>query len=142
MIIGVPKEIKKAEFRVAAIPAGVKALCEAGHKVFVEKRAGEGSGFSDEEFIKGGAEIIKNRKKLFDEAEFILKVKEPLPEEYHLFHEGQILFTYLHLMRDGYSGETCHSLGNCQIPDKSSPSSCHFLVKAPLIFFEIPLGLS
>jgi len=87
MLIGIPKEIKKAEFRVALTPAGVRALCEAGHKVLVEKGAGEGSGFSDEEFQKVGAEIIEDKKKLFDEAELILKVKEPLPEEYELFHE-------------------------------------------------------
>ena len=62
MLVGIPKEIKKSEFRVAAIPAGVKTLCETGHKVFVERRAGEGSGFSDEEFKKAGAEIIKDKK--------------------------------------------------------------------------------
>jgi len=100
MIIGVPKEIKKAEFRLAAIPAGVRTLSEAGHKVFVEKGAGEGSGFSDEEFKKAGAEIIEDKKKLFDETELILKVKEPLSEEYNLFHEEQVLFTYLHLAAD------------------------------------------
>jgi len=97
MLIGVPKEIKEAEYRVALTPAGVRALCERGHKVFVEKGAGEGSGFSDVEFQKAGAEIIEDRRKIFDNAELILKVKEPLPEEYNLFHEGQILFTYLHL---------------------------------------------
>ena len=100
MIIGVSKEIKKAEFRIAATPAGVKTLSEAGHKVFVEKGAGEGNGFSDEEFKKAGAEIIEDKKKLFDEVELVLKVKEPLPEEYDLFHEGQILFTFLHLATD------------------------------------------
>jgi len=100
MVIGVPKEIKKAEFRVAATPVGVKTLREAGHRVFVERRAGEGSGFFDEEFKKAGAEIIEDKKNLFDETELILKVKEPLPEEYELFHEGQILFTFLHLATD------------------------------------------
>jgi len=100
MLIGIPKEIKKAEFRVAATPAGVKALSEAGHKVLVEKGAGEGSGFLDEAFKKAGAEIIEDKKKLFDKTEFILKVKEPLTEEYEFFHEGQLLFTYLHLAAD------------------------------------------
>ncbi|MBA7654688.1 Alanine dehydrogenase [subsurface metagenome] len=100
MIIGVPKEIKKAEFRVAATPAGVKALSEAEHKVFLEQGAGEGSGFSNEEFQKAGAEIIQDKPRLFDNAELILKVKEPLPEEYDLFHEDQVLFTYLHLAAD------------------------------------------
>jgi len=100
MVIGIPKEIKKAEFRVAVTPAGVRTLCDAGHKVLVQKGAGEGSGFSDEEFKKAGAKIIKDKTKLFNEAELILKVKEPLPEEYQLFHQGQILFTYLHLAAD------------------------------------------
>jgi len=100
MIIGVPREIKKAEFRVAITPAGTKTLCDAGHKVLIEKGAGEGSGFLDDEFQKVGAEIIEDKKKLFDEAELILKVKEPLPEEYDLFHEGQVLFAYLHLAAD------------------------------------------
>ena len=100
MIIGIPKEIKKAEFRVAATPGGVKTLCDAGYRVLVEKEAGEGSGFSDEEFQKSGAKIIEDKKKLSDEAELILKVKEPLPEEYELFHEEQVLFTYLHLAAD------------------------------------------
>ena len=100
MIIGVPKEIKKAEFRVALTPAGVKALSETGHRVLVEKGAGEGSSFSDEEFQKAGAEIIKDKSRLFDDAELILKVKEPLPEECGLFHEGQVLFTFLHLAAD------------------------------------------
>lgn len=100
MIIGIPKEIKKGEFRVAATPAGVKSLSKAGHKVFVEKGAGEGSGFSDEQFRAVGAKIIEEKSKLFDDAELILKVKEPLPEEYRLFHEGQILFTFLHLAAD------------------------------------------
>ena len=100
MLIGIPKETKKAEFRVAATPAGVGALKEAKHRVFVERGAGEGSGFSDEEFKKAGAEIIEDKKRLFDDVELILKVKEPLPQEYELFHEGQVLFTYLHLAAD------------------------------------------
>jgi len=100
MIIGIPKEIKKAEYRVAATPACVRTLLEEGHKVIVETKAGEASGFFNEEFRKVGAEIIDDRKKLFKGADLILKVKEPLPEEYYLFHEGQILFTYLHLAAD------------------------------------------
>jgi len=100
MIIGVPREIKKAEYRVAVTPSGVRTLSEAGHKVFLEKKAGEGSGFFDEEFKKAGAKIIEDKIKLFNEAELILKVKEPLPEECHLFHQGQILFTFLHLAAD------------------------------------------
>ncbi len=76
MIIGIPKEVKKKEFRVAIASAGVRALHEAGHRVFVEKGAGEGSGFSDEEFENAGAEIVEDKRKLFDDSELILKVKE------------------------------------------------------------------
>jgi len=100
MVIGVPREIKKAEYRVALTPAGVRALKDAGHQVLMEKEAGLGSGFHDEEFKKAGAEIIADKRKIFDEADLILKVKEPLPEEFGLFHEGQVLFTYLHLAAD------------------------------------------
>ena len=97
MIIGVAKEIKNNENRVGLTPAGAEALVKAGHKVFVEKTAGVGSGFSDENYISVGAEIISDKKKIFDESEMIIKVKEPLKSEYEFFHEGQILFTYLHL---------------------------------------------
>jgi alanine dehydrogenase len=97
MIIGIPKEIKDNEYRIATVPAGVRALTESGHKVLVEKSAGEGSGISDEEYSQVGAEIRLSAEAVFDEAEMIVKVKEPLPPEYGLLHEGQILFTYLHL---------------------------------------------
>lgn len=100
MIIGVPKEIKKAEYRVATTPACVRVLSEQGHKVIIETNAGKGSGFVDEDFRKVGAKITDDREKLFDNAELILKVKEPLPEEYASLHEGQVLFTYLHLAAD------------------------------------------
>lgn len=97
MIIGVSKEIKNNENRVGLTPAGTEALVKAGHKVLIEKDGGVGSGFSDESYIAVGAEIVADKKKLFDDAEMIVKVKEPLESEYNLFHEGQILFTYLHL---------------------------------------------
>lgn len=97
MIIGVPKEIKNNENRVALTPAGTEALKKAGHTVLVEQSAGIGSGFSDESYVQAGGEIIANKKALFDKSEMIIKVKEPLAPEYDLFHEGQILFTYLHL---------------------------------------------
>lgn len=97
MIIGVAKEIKNNENRVALTPAGAEVLRGAGHKVLVEKGAGVGSGFSDESYISYGAEMIADKKALFDKSEMIMKVKEPLPPEYGLFHAGQILFTYLHL---------------------------------------------
>lgn len=97
MIIGVPKEIKNNENRVAITPAGVYGLVKAGHKVIVEKSAGVGSGISDDEFITAGAEMLDKNTDVFQEADMILKVKEPLECEYNLFKEGQTLFTYLHL---------------------------------------------
>lgn len=97
MIIGVAKEIKNNENRVALTPAGVETLKNAGHAVLVEKTAGTGSGFSDDQYQKAGAEILADKRALFDRAEMIMKVKEPLAAEYDLFHAGQILFTYLHL---------------------------------------------
>ncbi|SEH31169.1 alanine dehydrogenase [Selenomonas sp. KH1T6] len=97
MIIGVSKEIKNNENRVGLTPAGAEALVKAGHRVLVEIGSGLGSGFDDESYAAVGAELLPDKKQLFDEAEMIVKVKEPLPAEYDLFHEGQLLFTYLHL---------------------------------------------
>lgn len=97
MIIGVAKEIKNNENRVGLTPAGADALVKAGHKVFVEQSAGVGSGFDDGDYSAVGAQIVADKKKIFDDAQMIIKVKEPLEPEYELFHEGQILFTYLHL---------------------------------------------
>lgn len=97
MIIAVPKEIKNNEYRVALTAAGTKILKNAGHQILIEKNAGQGSGITDQEYKKAGAKIITDKNKLFDQAEMILKVKEPLASEYNLFKEGQILFTYLHL---------------------------------------------
>lgn len=96
MIIGIPKEIKKEEYRVAITPAGVAELKQSGHTVLIETSAGEGSGFSDEEYLKADADII-DRESLYRNAALIVKVKEPLPDEYALFREGQAVFTYLHL---------------------------------------------
>ena len=96
MIIGVPKEIKNHEYRVAVTPAGVTDLIMSGHRLIIEKSAGTGSGFNDNEYMNAGAEIA-GRDKLFHESELIVKVKEPLPEEYTSFRNGQALFTYLHL---------------------------------------------
>lgn len=97
MIIGVPKEIKNNEYRVAITPAGVAALVNDGHRVLIQDQAGAGSGISNEDYIKAGAEIVANAKEVFAGADMIMKVKEPQPQEFDLFKEGQILFTYLHL---------------------------------------------
>ncbi|MFN3395799.1 MAG: alanine dehydrogenase [Thermodesulfovibrionales bacterium] len=96
MIIGVPKEIKRHEYRVGIIPSGVAELKKAGHTVLIESGAGEGSGFTDEEYLKEDADIV-DRQTLFRKSDLIVKVKEPLPEEYDLIREGQLIFTYLHL---------------------------------------------
>lgn len=100
MIIGVPKEIKTDEARVALTPAGAATLTVAGHRVLIEAGAGVGSGFDDAAYAKAGATLLKDKKQLFDESGMIMKVKEPLEPEYGLFHEGQVLFTYLHLAPD------------------------------------------
>ena len=97
MIVGVSKEIKNNELRVGMTPAGVEAMRRAGHTVLIEAGAGVGSGFLDSDYAAVGAEIVSDKKALFDRSEMIVKVKEPLSSEYDLFHEGQILFTYLHL---------------------------------------------
>ena len=97
MIIGIPKEIKNNENRVAITPAGVYALVKEGHKVIVEKSAGVGSGIEDCEYLSVGAVIMEEVPRIFQEAEIIVKVKEPLEREYELLREGQTLFTYLHL---------------------------------------------
>lgn len=100
MKIGLPAEIKKEEYRVGLTPASAREYVEHGHPVFVENCAGAGSGFGDDEYKKAGCEIISDRKRLFDSSDMIVKVKEPLAAEYDLFHEGQILYTYLHLAPD------------------------------------------
>jgi len=97
MIIGVPKEIKQQEFRVGIVPAGVHALTKKGHKVIIQKFAGEGSGIHDGEYVSAGAIIRETSKEIYEEADMIMKIKEPLPEEFGLLKPGQILYTYLHL---------------------------------------------
>lgn len=97
MIIGVPKEIKEQEFRVALLPSAAYQLIKRGHQIVVETGAGAGIGFSDEDYRAAGAEIITTHEEVFARAEMIVKVKEPLPSEVSLLRRGQILFTYLHL---------------------------------------------
>jgi len=97
MIIGVPKETKSQEHSVALLPSAAYQLSTRGHCVIVERDAGMGSGYLDEEYIAAGAEIIGSHEEVFERAEMIVKVKEPVPAEYGLLRPGQILFTYLHL---------------------------------------------
>ncbi len=100
MRIGVPREIKRHEYRVAMTPHSVRAYVKAGHEVTVERGAGVGSGYEDAEYQAAGARIEADKAALFHRSEMVVKVKEPLPEEYPLLREGQILFTYLHLAAD------------------------------------------
>ena len=97
MIIGVPKEIKEQEQRVALLPSGTNQLTRHGHSVLVERNAGLGSGYPDQNYVKAGAEIAEQAKEVFGRADMIVKVKEPLKAEFSLLRRGQILFTYLHL---------------------------------------------
>ena len=96
MIIGVPKEIKNNENRVALTPSGVKELAKYGHEIYVQTNAGSGSGFSDTQYEEAGAAILPDIKSVYDRAEMIIKVKEPIQEEYTLIHENQLVFTYFH----------------------------------------------
>ena len=100
MKIGIPKEIKNNENRVGATPAGVKELVGHGHEVYVQHTAGEGSGFADEEYIAAGAKILPAIEDVYNVAEMIIKVKEPIEPEYALVRKGQVLFTYFHFASD------------------------------------------
>ena len=97
MIIGVPKEIKEQEHRVGLVPSTASTLTRRGHKVLVQKSAGAGAGYTDQDYVDVGATIIDTAEEVFRQAEMIVKVKEPLKAEYGLLRKGQILFTYLHL---------------------------------------------
>ena len=97
MRIGCPKEIKPQELRVGLTPGGVEVLCQAGHQVYMERNAGVGSGFTDEEYIACGAQVLASAKEVYEIADMIVKVKEPVASEYGYFREGMILYTYLHL---------------------------------------------
>ena len=97
MIIGIPKEIKEQERRIALVPSAAELLTKRGHAVLLEKNGGIGSGYSDEEYRKAGADIVDLAKDVFARADMIVKVKEPLQAEFPLLRKGQILFTYLHL---------------------------------------------
>src|ERR1044071_5783846 len=97
MIIGCPKEIKESEFRVALLPSGAYQLIKRGHQVIVERGAGIGAGYPDAQYEQAGATLVDSHATVFDKADLIVKVKEPLASEYNLLRRGQIIFTYLHL---------------------------------------------
>lgn len=115
MIVGVPKEIKTLEARVALTPAGVRELVKNGHKVLIEQGAGLGSAITDEAYSAEGAQILPSAKDIWSTAEMIMKVKEPLPAEYPLMKRGQILFTYLHLAASKECTEALIAAGNIAI---------------------------
>lgn len=128
MIVGVPKEIKTAEQRVALTPVGVRELVEKGHTVLVQKSAGEGSSIHDSEYEAQGARIVPTPEEVFGEADMILKVKEPQASEVDMFRPGQVLFTYLHLAAYPDLAEKLRGRGivaiayeTVQLPDRSLP---------------------
>ncbi|MBN2164050.1 MAG: alanine dehydrogenase [Pontiellaceae bacterium] len=111
MIIGVPREVKKDEYRIAMLPVGASLLIKDGHRVLIEKDAGIGSGFSNADYHAVGAEIIESPQSLFEEAEMIIKVKEPQPEEIKRLRNGQILFCYFHFASSPELTEDCLNSG-------------------------------
>ncbi|GAB4480908.1 MAG: alanine dehydrogenase [Thermoflexibacter sp.] len=128
MIVGVPKEIKNNENRVALTPAGADELVERGHKVYVQAGAGENSGFTDEEYKEVGAEILATAKEVFDIAEMIVKVKEPIEQEYDLIKPNQLVFTYFHFASSEElthamikSNAVCLAYETVERPDRSLP---------------------
>lgn len=128
MIIGVPKEIKTDENRVALTPAGALALTRDGHRLLVERGAGDGSGFTDDQYRTAGAHVVDQADAVWQEADMILKVKEPLVEEYRYFRSGLLLFTYLHLAPEREltqalveSGVIAVAYETVQNPDRSLP---------------------
>jgi alanine dehydrogenase len=100
VIVGIPKEVKNHEYRVAATPEGVRELVHAGHRVVVEASAGDGSAIADEQYVAAGGEILPDADAVFAQAELIVKVKEPQPEEFERFRSDHVLFTFLHLAAD------------------------------------------
>jgi alanine dehydrogenase len=128
MLVGVPKEIKNNEFRVALTPAGVHELVTRGHGVLIQSSAGEGSGFRDDDYEKAGATITANAEEVWSKAELLCKVKEPIAMEYPLMRKGQVLFTYLHLAASRectdaliQSGTTAIAYETVQLENRSLP---------------------
>lgn len=115
MKIGIPKEIKNNENRVAMTPGGASVLTQAGHAVYVERSAGVGSGFTDEQYAEAGATVLPDAASVWNEAEMIMKVKEPLASEYGYFREGLVLFTYLHLAAEPALATALTGSGVCAI---------------------------
>jgi alanine dehydrogenase len=128
MVIGVPREIKDSEYRVAMVPAGVEILTKAGHTVLIEAGAGKGTGITDEEYAQAGAQIVSDAQTVYARSDMVVKVKEPLPQEYPLIRSGQVLFTYFHFAADESlthamlrSGAVCIAYETIQLDDGSLP---------------------
>jgi len=128
MKIGIPKEIKTNENRVSLVPAGAEALVAAGHTVFVEQGAGEGSGFSDDQYTAVGAKLLPTADAVWKEAELIIKVKEPIAVEWPRMRKGQTIFTYFHFAADEKltkahldSGATCIAYETVELPTRELP---------------------
>ncbi|HEX2706198.1 MAG TPA: hypothetical protein VHM65_10595, partial [Candidatus Lustribacter sp.] len=115
MKIGIPREVKNNEFRVAITPVGVHELVNQGHQVLVQKDAGVGSSISDGEYVAQGASILGSADEVWGQAEMVMKVKEPVAEEYHLLREDLVLFTYLHLAADKTQTEALLAAGTTAI---------------------------
>ncbi len=111
MIVGVPKEVKTDEYRVAMMPVGVELLVKSGHEVLVQHDAGVGSGFSDLAYEQAGAKLVTAPKEIFDHAELIVKVKEPMPEEIRMMRRGQVFFTYFHFAASKELTQGCLDAG-------------------------------
>ena len=111
MRVGVPKEVKADEYRVAMMPVGADVLVRGGHEVLIERGAGVGSGFADDLYSAVGARLVDSAEEVFAAADMIVKVKEPQPQEIKLFRDGQIVFTYLHLAASGELTEACRATG-------------------------------
>ena len=128
MHVGIPKEVKNNEFRVAITPAGVHELTRSGHEVCVETNAGMGSSITDDEYVAAGAKILDYAADVWNTADLILKVKEPVASEYDKMREGQTLFTYLHLAADRLLTQellkrkvTGIAYETVELPDRSLP---------------------
>jgi len=153
MKIGVPTEIKPSENRVAMVPAGVDVLTGDGHRVFVQKGAGKGSGISDEEYTRAGAQLLPDADAVFAEAELIVKVKEPIAEEYGRIRQGQVLFTYFHfaasepltdaMVRSGaacIAYETVEANGTLPLLTPMSEVAGRMAVQEGAKYLEKPMG--
>ena len=128
MRVGIPTEIKNNEYRVAITPAGVAELVHRGHEVIIQSGAGEGSAITDADFKRAGAQLINSADQVWEEAELLLKVKEPIEPEYSRLRKGQTLFTYLHLAASKPSTDALLARAPRRSPTKPCrpPTTAHF----------------